>query len=249
MRVPQPVEHLLRLQAHAREDRVVLERVHRDLGFAQLLYEVEEVFGEVGLEGDDKLLVIEAEGVRGVQLHTRILQADADVLVHQPLPLFEREQVPGARLPERVDEDVLLAAGTDRAASFALGLVDAVDLVDRALGHGEEVVRRVEVASEGRRHQLGAHAVQFVDRVANRPDAEVHVAACADGRVGDGDELTGLVPAIQHRGKGRLVLGAFGGRKATPLGQHLVEAEADDLPFRGRSAMRRAGGVGLAGGG
>jgi len=54
------------------------------------------------------------------------------VFVHEALALGHGEQVPGARLPEGVDEDVLLAAGTDGSAALALALVGPADLVLRA---------------------------------------------------------------------------------------------------------------------
>jgi hypothetical protein len=68
MWLAQSVQHLHRLEADAAEDWIVLEGIDADLGLAELLNEIEEVFGEVGLEGDDELLVIEAEGVGGVEL-------------------------------------------------------------------------------------------------------------------------------------------------------------------------------------
>src|ERR1035437_8873867 len=113
------VEHFGGGDADAGEDGGVLEGVEADLGLAELLDQVEEVFGEVGLEGYDELLIVEAEGVGGVELDARVEQADADVLVHEALALGHGEQVPGARLPEWVDEDVILFAGTEWSAAVA----------------------------------------------------------------------------------------------------------------------------------
>jgi len=61
-------------EADATEDGGVLEGVEADLGLAELLDQVEEVFGEVGLEGDDELLVVQAEGVGGVELDAGVEQ-------------------------------------------------------------------------------------------------------------------------------------------------------------------------------
>ena len=47
--------------------------VARRLGRAQPLHEIEELAGVVGLEGDDELLVVEAEGVRRVDVDVRVL--------------------------------------------------------------------------------------------------------------------------------------------------------------------------------
>jgi hypothetical protein len=203
-----------------------------------LLDEVEEVFGEVGFEGDDELLVVETEGVGGVEFDAWVHEADADVLVHEAFALGGGEEIPGAGLPEGVDEDVFLAAGTDGAATFAFALVLAVDGVLRALGHGEEAVGGGEVAAERGGEEFGAHAVELVECVADGPDAHVDVAAGADGGIGDGEEFAGLVPLGEDVGEGLLVGGFFVGGETTPLGVDFVEAEADDL------ALDRCGAVG-----
>ena len=241
-RLAEAVEHFGGGEAEAGEDGGVLEGVEADLGLAELLDEVEEVFGEVGLEGDDELLIVQAEGVGGVEFDAGVEQADADVLVHEALALGEREEVPRARLPEGVDEDVLLSAGTDGSAALALTLVRAADLVLRALGAGEEVMRRAEVAAKGRTQEFGAHEVELVDPVADGPDAEVNVATGSDGGVGEREKLTGLVPLFEDGGEGGFVGGALGGGKASPLRHDFVEAEADDLAAGGRGRVVVRGG-------
>ena len=243
----QTVEHLHRLDADANEDGVVLKGVDTDLGLPKLLDEVEEVFGEVGLEGDDELLVVETEGVGGVEFDAGVHEADTNVFVHEALALGGREEVPGAGLPEGIDEDVLLSAGTDGAAAFAFALVLAVDGVLRALGHGEEAVRGGEVAAEGSGEKLRAHAVEFVDCVADGPDAHVDIAAGADGGIRDGEEFAGLVPLGEDVDEGLLVSGFFVCGETAPLGHELVEAEADNLALDSRRSVGggRSGGGGL----
>ena len=59
----QGVERAGERHRDAGEDRGVAQRVGARLGGAELLDEVEELAGLVGLEGDDELLVVEAEGV------------------------------------------------------------------------------------------------------------------------------------------------------------------------------------------
>ena len=71
-----------RLHAATGERRRVALRVRRGLGVAQLPHQRQELARVVALEGDDKLLVVEAVGVGGVELYGRVLAADADVLVH-----------------------------------------------------------------------------------------------------------------------------------------------------------------------
>ena len=97
----------------AGERRRVAQRVEAGLRLAQLHHEVEEVAGLVRLERDDELLVVEPERIRRVELHGRILAADADVRVHHRLALLLREVVPGPRLHERVDEEILRRARRD----------------------------------------------------------------------------------------------------------------------------------------
>jgi hypothetical protein len=88
-----------------------------------------KILGVICLERDYKFLVIDAERVGGVQLHPWIKMPDADVLVHQPLAFFQGKQVPRARLPERVNEDVLLAARANAAARVMLAFVLMTDEV------------------------------------------------------------------------------------------------------------------------
>jgi len=78
-----------------------------------------------------------------------------------------------------------------------------------------------EVAAERRAQELGAHLVQLVDGVADGPDAEVDVAAGADGGVGQREELTGLVPLVEDGSEG-----GFGGRRARTRGGGATPASA-----------------------
>src|SRR3954451_525800 len=92
---------------HAGEDRRVAQRVGARLGWAEFLNQVQELADVVGLEGDDELLIVEAERVGGVDGDLRIPAADGDVLVHDPLALGHVEPIPLAFLVERVDDEVL----------------------------------------------------------------------------------------------------------------------------------------------
>src|ERR1043166_6718930 len=51
------------------EHRRVAQGVRSRLGLAQFLDQIEEVGREVRLEGDDKLLIVEPEGIRRMQFH------------------------------------------------------------------------------------------------------------------------------------------------------------------------------------
>src|ERR1044072_663800 len=98
---------------------------------AQLLHEVEELARVVALEGDDELLVVEAERVRGVDRDFGVATADLDVALHDPLSLLCRQPVPAALLDHRVEEEVLALGDADLRPCRLLA-------VGRALGHREE---------------------------------------------------------------------------------------------------------------
>src|SRR4051794_3754563 len=66
----------------AGEDRSVAQRVGARLGPAELLHQIEELTWVVALEADDELLVVQAEGVGGVDRDLRIAAADGDVVRH-----------------------------------------------------------------------------------------------------------------------------------------------------------------------
>ena len=80
----------------AGEDRRLALGVGARLAAAQAFDQVQEVARVVRLEGDDELLVVQAERVAGVDLDSRELVADADVLVHGLLALLERQAIPRA---------------------------------------------------------------------------------------------------------------------------------------------------------
>jgi len=125
-------------------------------------------------------------------------------------------------------------AGDDvGAAAFALALVRAADLVLRAFGHREKIVRRVEIAAERGAHELAAHLVHLIDGVADRPDAHVDVAAGADGRIGERKKLAGAVPVLEDGGKFGLVRRFLLFGKPAPLRHDFVEAEGYDLALDG----------------
>ena len=105
------IEHIFRRHADAGEYRRITQRVNTDLRFSQLLHEIKEVFREVGLESHHEFLVVDAERISRIELDSGEQMADTDVLTHQSLALFKRQQVPRARFPEGVNEDVFLSAG------------------------------------------------------------------------------------------------------------------------------------------
>jgi len=109
----QRVEHVPQRHLHAGECRRIAQRVGRRLALPQLHDQIEKLARVVAFEGDDELLVVEAIGVRRVQPNRRMRAADADVFVHHPLAFRFGERVPGARLDERIHEEVLRRARLD----------------------------------------------------------------------------------------------------------------------------------------
>ena len=67
------------------EDGGVAFGVAGAFGLAEFLDQVEEVAGDFGFEGDDEFLVVEAEGIGGVQANGLVLGSDLDVFVHDAL--------------------------------------------------------------------------------------------------------------------------------------------------------------------
>src|SRR5437763_1911494 len=113
LRLRQPLQDLFGRGAPAGVHRRVAEGVLRRLRLAQVLHQVEELRGRLRLEGHHEVLIVQAERVRGVDLHARVLVPDGDVLVHDALPLRHRQQVPVARPHEGEDEQVRTPSGDD----------------------------------------------------------------------------------------------------------------------------------------
>src|ERR1051326_2680146 len=88
--------------------RSVAQGILAGLGLTQFLHEIEKIGDAIRLEGDDELLIIQTKGIGGVEPHAGILEADADMLVHHALAIFQRQRVPGACLHKWVDEEILL---------------------------------------------------------------------------------------------------------------------------------------------
>src|ERR1035438_6948603 len=85
---PQRRQHFADTAPNTGENRCVAQRVLADLVFAHFHDEIDEVLGFVSLEGDDKLWIVEAETVDGVDFDARITMAGLDVHVHHPLAFF-----------------------------------------------------------------------------------------------------------------------------------------------------------------
>ena len=115
---------------------------------AQFHHQVKEVFGLVGLKRDHKLLVIQAEGIGGIQADGGVLVPDFDVFAHHALARRLRQTVPGARFDKGVDEQVAEFPGSQAEPRPFLVRVPVVADVGRALGHGQEGIRRGQVFAE-----------------------------------------------------------------------------------------------------
>src|SRR5437763_12708298 len=84
----QGVECALHGQRDAREDRRLRLRVGARLGSPELLHEVQELAGIVGVERHDEFLIVEAERGRGVYLDRGVTAAGLDVAPHDPHAFF-----------------------------------------------------------------------------------------------------------------------------------------------------------------
>ncbi len=144
------------------EDGGVAFGVAGAFGFAEFLDEVEEVAGVFGFEGDDEFLVVEAEGVGGVEFDGLVFVSDFDVLIHDALAGLFGEEIPFAFFDEGVDEDVFVFAGADDGAGFIVGGVELVEVCG-AFGLGEEGVGRDKVAGEGEPVDGGGEVLEVVE--------------------------------------------------------------------------------------
>ena len=183
----------------ADEDRRVALGVGRRLALAQRQHQVHEVGRLVALERGHELLVVDPERVRRVVVDRLELAADADVLVHRPLPVLERERVPRPHLHERVDDEVRRPLRDDLPRPAGLG-------VRRGLRRREVVVRRLQPAGERRPVQRRAELAEVGVALGDLPEEEVDVGADARGRVG-AQVLEAVAPALDdvcervlHRG-------------------------------------------------
>src|SRR3990172_5941872 len=181
--VPQRSHEGLGLRGHAREDRGLDRGVAARLTRAEFHHKVEELAGVVPLEGEDELVVVDPERVARVDRDLRVLVADAEVLAHGLLALFEGERVPLALLRERIDEEEAGAGRHARRAGAILPRVRVPPEVHAALAHREVRVRRLEVRSKLRRDDPARDLLQVLGAVGNRPCHEVAIAAQPHERV------------------------------------------------------------------
>ena len=151
-------------------------------------------------------------------------RADADVLVHRALPVFQRQGIPRPHLHERVDDEVRGALGDDLAGPSRLR-------VGRGLRRREVAVRRLEPAGERGGVQGCAELAEVRVPVGDLPEEEVAVRpdACRGVRA---QVLETVAPALDHLGEGIFHRGALVDREAAPGGVELVKGVGDVLALR-----------------
>src|SRR5207249_5685880 len=89
------------------EHRRITLRVQAGLGIAQASDEVYELLRIVTVKGDDKLLIVDAVAVAGIDPNALELTGGVHVFVHHSLPGVGRKVIPGAGFDERIDEEEL----------------------------------------------------------------------------------------------------------------------------------------------
>src|ERR671936_497831 len=173
--VSQGVEHRFRLRQDAGEDWGLLLRVLARLAGSKLHDQVEEIERMVRLEGEDELLIVQSEGVGGVDPDGRVAMADPDVVPHDLLPTLEGDRVPLPFLRERVDEEESAPDGRGPRRRALLPRVDVASDVLGPLARGQVRVGRVQVGTQVRRRNLAGHVSERLDVRVDRPDHEVDV--------------------------------------------------------------------------
>src|SRR6266576_4694423 len=189
------VECALERRGDAGEAGRGAQRVAGGLRPAEAVDAVEEGTDVVGVEGDDELLVVQAEAVRRVVVDVGVLLADPDVVLHHPVALGGGQRVPRPSLDERIDEEVLAvepARGLAPLLGVLAGLAHAQERVRlrRPLGDARlpedhvELVDAVEVLRLGDEHDVG---------VAARPDEAERLQQMVGGEVPAGGQELALV--------------------------------------------------------
>src|SRR3972149_11609769 len=137
----QVVQGLVNRFSNAGDDRSVAKGEAASLGLPKRHDEIHKVARLVALKRHHELLVVEAEGVGGIELDRWKLMADLDVNVHHLLSPLDRQQEPVPGLHEWIDKQVAVLTGDDRCPPSLLAWVDMLVHIDRALGHGHKGVR------------------------------------------------------------------------------------------------------------
>ena len=189
----------------------------------------------VGLERDDEVLVVEAEGVRGVDAYAGILVADLDVGVHHGLALLQRQEVPLAALHEGVDEQVLRPDGANLQPRPLLALVAVAVDVLRLARHRQEGVRHREVAAHAGGVNARRKGLQVFQVERDRPQEEVGVGARAGDHVGPDHHPVGKL--ADDGGDLALALRLRFGVQTPPLRRHPVEGVFHGIGVRLQPAI------------
>ena len=132
------------------------------------------------------------------------------MLVHHPLARVGREVVPGPRLHEGVDEEVLALARQqlEPVAEPSMRLTYM-----RALLQRQVAVRLRQVGAERRAVELRLHVLEARDVLRNAPEHEVDVRAQADEGVGAQDEVVARPTPHQRLEPGRALALVAGRRR------------------------------------
>src|SRR3990170_760432 len=128
------VQGLVNRFSNAGDDRCVAKGEAASLGLPKRHDEIHKVGRLVALKRHHELLVVEAEGVGGIQFHRRKLMADLDVNVHHFLALLDWKQEPFPGLHERIDKKVAVFAGDNCCPAPLLARMKMLVRVDGAPG-------------------------------------------------------------------------------------------------------------------
>ena len=153
------------------------------------------------------------------------------MLVHHPLALRLGQRVPGARLDERIDEEVLRRARPNNEPLFVRLIGNGWKLVDRAPCHRQVAVGNREIAAEIGAVESGLELDEGVQIFGDLPQQEVTVAANAYQAIGPQQQPA--MVALERLAELDLGRCLPLGREPSPGGIELVEGVPDDLaPFR-----------------
>ena len=149
------------------------------------------------------------------------------MLIHHPLALRLGQRVPGARLDERIDEQVFRGTGLNDEPLLVPRLGRGRKLVNRAAGHREIAVGNRQIGADVGAVQRGLQLDERVEVFGHLPEQEVAITANPHEAVGP-EQQAAVIPLErlpEFELRRRLALGG----QSPPRRVQLVKGIADDL--------------------
>src|SRR5439155_26555305 len=195
------------------EDRRLPLRVRGRLGVSEIRDERDEATHVRDLEGDHKLLVVDAEAVTGMDTDIGIAVAGREVGSHDPGPLLTRERVPRAFLRYRIDDEVRKIGDRSRGTLGLAARVAVASEVRRGTPRSEVRIWTRALRPETRRGAARFPRPDRVELVRDDPQQQISIGA----RTHEGVRMHGDACALDRGGELSLVFFALPFVETAPL--------------------------------